>query len=393
MDASSKLLVIDDETIVRQSVVAYLEDSGFDVHEAENGEQGHEVFRQEAPDLVLCDIRMPRLDGLGVLKHISEENPDTPVIVVSGAGVMTDVVEALRLGASDYLIKPVSDLAVLEHSIRRNLERAELRRENQRYRLELEETNRELKSSLEVLEADHQAGRQAQLRMLPSTPFSFGEYTCNHKILPSLFLSGDFVDYFALTDDKFLFYIADVSGHGASSAFVTVLLKNMMNQMKRAYFSGEDDTITHPAKILSRINQELIQTALGKHLTIFLGIVDTQDESLLYTIGAHFPGSIIATSDSVHYLEGEGLPIGLFEEAEYKENRIKLPPKFTLAMFSDGILEILPQNTLAEKEAFLLKMLSEGRCTIESMADALGLEGVKDAPDDIALVTVARNPE
>ena len=64
---------------------------------------------------------MPQMDGLELIRLISERQADLPVIVVSGAGVMSDAVEALRLGAADYLIKPLEDLAMLEHSVRRAL--------------------------------------------------------------------------------------------------------------------------------------------------------------------------------------------------------------------------------------------------------------------------------
>ena len=106
--------------------------------QAGNGLQGLEVFEREQPDLIICDLRMPQIDGLELIRRISQINSEMPVIVVSGAGVMSDAVEALRLGAADYLIKPLEDLAVLEHSVHRALDRSRLRLENQRYREKLE---------------------------------------------------------------------------------------------------------------------------------------------------------------------------------------------------------------------------------------------------------------
>jgi serine phosphatase RsbU (regulator of sigma subunit) len=85
---------------------------------------------------------------------------------------MSDAVEALRLGAADYLIKPLEDLAVLEHSVRRALDRARLLLENQRYRDKLEAANRELEASLHLLQEDQNAGRQVQMNMLPESPWA-----------------------------------------------------------------------------------------------------------------------------------------------------------------------------------------------------------------------------
>ena len=101
------LLVIDDEEPVRSTIVAYLEDSGYNVIEASNGEEGLKMFFEHQPDLILCDLRMPRMDGLVVLERVIAHSAEVPFIVVSGAGVMNDVVDALKLGASDYLFKPV----------------------------------------------------------------------------------------------------------------------------------------------------------------------------------------------------------------------------------------------------------------------------------------------
>jgi len=126
---SATLLIIDDDDVVRASLAAYLDDSGFRVLQASSGQEGMALFEAEQPDLVICDLRMPQMDGLELIRQISERQADLPVIVVSGAGVMSDAVEALRLGAADYLIKPLEDLAMLEHSVRRALDRSRLRLE------------------------------------------------------------------------------------------------------------------------------------------------------------------------------------------------------------------------------------------------------------------------
>ena len=126
----SSILVIDDDDVVRGSIAAYLQGSGFKTLEAGNGQQGLQIFRANAPDLILCDLPMPVMDGLTMLTQVRQEASDIPFIVVSGAGVMTDVVEALHLGASDFMVKPIVDLEVLEYAINRALEKAQLLMEN-----------------------------------------------------------------------------------------------------------------------------------------------------------------------------------------------------------------------------------------------------------------------
>jgi putative two-component system response regulator len=134
-----EILTIEDEDILRSNIVSYLEDSGYGVLEASNGRNGLEIFRQKKPSLVLLDLRMPGIGGLEVLAEIRKEAPDTPVIIVSGTGNIIDAIEAIHLGAWDYITKPIIEMQILDYAIGRSLERSQLLQENQRYRAHLEE--------------------------------------------------------------------------------------------------------------------------------------------------------------------------------------------------------------------------------------------------------------
>jgi signal transduction histidine kinase len=147
-----KILVIDDETYIRDSVIGFLEDFSFKVIDAENGRIGLERFEKENPDLVLCDLRMPEMDGLEVLASVRQKKPKIPIIIISGAGNISDTVEALRLGAWDYIIKPIQDMNVLYHAVNKAFERAQLIREKYQYQKDLEKANIELKILLETFE-------------------------------------------------------------------------------------------------------------------------------------------------------------------------------------------------------------------------------------------------
>ncbi|ENC9798114.1 SpoIIE family protein phosphatase [Pseudomonas aeruginosa] len=388
---SATLLIIDDDEVVRESLAAYLEDSNFKVLQALNGLQGLQIFESEQPDLVICDLRMPQIDGLELIRRIRQTASETPIIVLSGAGVMSDAVEALRLGAADYLIKPLEDLAVLEHSVRRALDRAYLRVENQRYRDKLEAANRELQASLNLLQEDQNAGRQVQMNMLPVTPWSIEGLEFSHRIIPSLYLSGDFVDYFRVDERRVAFYLADVSGHGASSAFVTVLLKFMTTRL--LYESRRNGTLPEfkPSEVLAHINRGLINTKLGKHVTMLGGVIDLEKNSLTYSIGGHLPLPVLFVEGQASYLEGRGLPVGLFDDATYDNRVMELPPSFSLSLFSDGILDVLPGATLKEKEASLPEQVAAAGGTLDGLRQVFGLANLAEMPDDIALLVLSRN--
>ena len=135
----TKVLYVEDDEIVRRAIVNYMTTLGYSMLQAADGQAGLDLFREEAPDVILTDLRMPKMDGLQLLSVIKDEAPDTPVIIVSGMGTIDDAVKALTLGAWDYIIKPVSDMAILEHAVNKALERSNLVRENKQYQRHLEE--------------------------------------------------------------------------------------------------------------------------------------------------------------------------------------------------------------------------------------------------------------
>jgi PAS domain S-box-containing protein len=149
MDRPAKVLIADDERLIRLNLRALLEDLGYQVAEAADGREGLDAFDRERPDLVLTDLRMPVMDGLSMIDALREKSPETPVIVISGVGTVREAVDSLRLGAWDYLIKPVPDAERLDIIIRRVFDRARLVRENRQYREHLEKTAEALRISEE----------------------------------------------------------------------------------------------------------------------------------------------------------------------------------------------------------------------------------------------------
>ncbi|MBK9950071.1 MAG: response regulator [Candidatus Competibacteraceae bacterium] len=270
-ERAARILMIDDEPLLLEVLTAFLEDNGFVVLQATDGPTGLELIRQEQPDLVLCDLRMPGMDGLQVLATVTREFPELPILVVSGMGGMSDAIQALKLGAWDYVTKPIEDMAVLEHAIDHALERARLRRENREHREHLETVNEQLRQTVRQLQEDEAAARRIQFQLLPENNKVYRSYRFSRHLLTSQYLSGDFVDYFPIDGDHLGFYIADVSGHGVSSAFVTVMLKSYIGRYRELHRQNRDRGILNPAETLSRLNREIFSCHMDKYLTIFRG--------------------------------------------------------------------------------------------------------------------------
>ncbi len=119
------VLIIDDEKAIRKTLSEILSFEGYKIEEASDGEEGLKKFREKSFDVVLCDIKMPKLDGIEFLQKAGEANPDVPIIMISGHGNIETAVEAVKGGAYDYLAKP-PDLNRLLITIRNAMDRRNL---------------------------------------------------------------------------------------------------------------------------------------------------------------------------------------------------------------------------------------------------------------------------
>lgn len=384
------LLVIDENDQVREDIVNYLMAQGYIVYQAANAVEGLALYDEHRPDVLLCDLKAPYNNQQDLLSQLTDIVHHTPVIVLSSTHEMHEVVEALRFGASDYLLKPIADIDMLGHAVSRSLGFYKLVRENEVYRQQLEQANQELKNNLALLEHDQKAGRQVQFKMLPKSPLQISDYHFSHRIFASLYLSGDFIEYFTVGDEYAVFFIADVSGHGASSAFVTVLLKNLFARKRSDFMHKGDESILLPLTMLSLANEMVFDTGVGKHLTMCIGVLHLPSGQLRYSNAGHLPQPVIYAQGESRFLEGEGMPVGMFEEPEFSEQQITLPEQFVLSLFSDGLLEILAPEGLKAQEAFLLQRLQQAPLTVEAVAECLELQQVVEFPDDIAVLLISK---
>src|SRR3989449_1129095 len=131
-----RVLVVDDERSMRELLAIMLKQAGHDVTLAEGGEQAVETLKREAFDLVITDLRMRKVDGLAVLRAVKEHSPHTVVLVVTAYASTETAVEAMKLGAYDYLTKPFK-LDEIRVTIANALERKRLQDENQALRTQL----------------------------------------------------------------------------------------------------------------------------------------------------------------------------------------------------------------------------------------------------------------
>ncbi len=391
MAYSGKVLVIDDDPDRGGELAGLAASAGFTtslVRSLDSASAG--LGAGSDWDVVLCEVHATPEAWAADGANLRELDVQVPVMMFSNESRSASMMRALRLGANDFFATPVEDEEALFASMERCVRLRSMGRELRRSRKALEGTNRELKNTIRVLEKDQQAGRQVQMRMLPASPMVTGDYMFSHTIIPSLYLSGDFTDYFTVDDHYVVFFMADVSGHGSSSAFATVLLKNLFARKRSDYLRRNDHTILLPLGMLELANRELLELDVGKYATMVVGVIDQRSNTLRYSVAGHLPLPVLVSDAGAEYLEGEGNAVGMLKDAHYTENTRDLPPAFMLAVFSDGILEILPPANLVEKESFFLDVFARSADSPQELVAQLGLDSVDTAPDDIAALFVSK---
>nr|WP_298378610.1 SpoIIE family protein phosphatase [uncultured Halomonas sp.] len=298
------------------------------------------------------------------------------VIAIADAQAGTELDEAFAAGVREYLLDPLHHAVLLERLIVNALARHAADTRQVQDHAELVEQNEVLQTHLAMLRLDQQSGGQIQRKLLPAMPQTINGVQCTYSLTPSLYLSGDFLDFQRIDERYSVFYFADVSGHGASSAFVTVLLKYLCNRWLQERGSQAPSSL--PSLWLKKLNDELLDTGIGKHATVFVGVIDRELRYLHYSLGAQLPMPMLISKKALVTLEGEGMPVGLFPGTVYPSYGCELPENFCLWLCSDGVLECLSGNSIEQR-------LEELHSRIIQCSDVTALRvtlGVKAAETD-----------
>jgi putative two-component system response regulator len=144
------VLIIDDEAYIRDTLRDFLEDSGMETRTAGNGREGLAALEERLPDIVLADLNMPVMDGYTFIRGVADRYADLPVVVLSGVGLVSEAMKAIKAGAWDFLSKPISDMEVVVHAIDKCMEKVRLTRENRNYQEHLETLVRQRTRQLEM---------------------------------------------------------------------------------------------------------------------------------------------------------------------------------------------------------------------------------------------------
>jgi sigma-B regulation protein RsbU (phosphoserine phosphatase) len=353
MNAQSySILIVDDDKLNSEGLARRLQGQGYEVAIANSGRKAIELLGDRPFDLVLLDIMMPRMSGLDVLKFLRRvDSPiDLPIIMVTAKGESEDIVEALELGANDYVTKPLDFPVVLARirtqvALRRTVSQVtELERKLAARNKELEAAAANLAAANQRMTGDLEVVNRVQQAFLSALPSEVpgARFACRLKHGSQL--AGDFLNVFWLDDRHVGFCVLDVSGHGIATALLAVTASHLLAQMasplpcpgKRALEDGT--ALVPPAQVAGQLGRHFAAAAVGQPFTFLYGILGLDSGEFRFVAAGH-PGPVyMAGGAAPVQLEVSGFPVGV-GTGIYKEQTVNLQPGDRLLLYTDGATE------------------------------------------------------
>jgi serine phosphatase RsbU (regulator of sigma subunit)/ABC-type transporter Mla MlaB component len=392
-------LVVDDDPIVRRIVMRGLE--ALDpaaVLECADGLAAQEVLRDHSVDVVITDLLMPKMDGLALMKWAQEHCPEPLWIVLSGVETFDTAVEALQLGAFDYLAKP-PELARVRVAVRNALDQIELVRERERLYGKLEKSNAQLaekvaqlqtvcgvlENQAATIQADLDRAEVIQRALLPQQPPSTPGWCMETLYRPGSSVGGDFYDAVCLDEDHLGIVIADAAGHGVAAAMLSVLFKLRFQQISRP------GTVLAPTEVLRRMNDGLhdMLSTPGAFVTGTYALVNRSSGRVRIASAGHPPCVVTGAGGEVSMFRRTGPALGLVEDPEYTEHDFTLQPGDRLMLYTDGVVEGGPHAPDDRDIATAMQRVEDRQQCLEQLFEAAVRDLAGDR-DDVTMLLLQR---
>jgi serine phosphatase RsbU (regulator of sigma subunit)/anti-anti-sigma regulatory factor len=402
--SEGRILVIDDDPVICQVLSKILQRAGYNsVETARDADCARAVLSRGGINVVITDIRMPDTDGLSLMQWALVNCPGPAWIVLSGRATFDDAVKAVKLGAFDFISKPIVEMESFLVSVRNALRQRQLLAEQLRLRTELERRNAELGQRVgqleeafnllteqsEIISQDLVRAELVQRALLPQRVPDLGAFTFDAYYRPGHKVGGDIYDVVRIDDEHAAFYIADAAGHGVSAAMVAVLFKLRL----RLYDEGTGRVVP-PHKALKEVNRAILRecSAPGLFLTAALCELNLRTGELLVASGGHPPLLLKRAAGGVETIVKTGPALGLVDDAEFAVYSTRLNPGDRLLLYTDGITDPGSAGKPPDHGA-MLALLGESseepqKLLLRIREQAFGRNGGEEREDDVTLVLV-----
>jgi serine phosphatase RsbU (regulator of sigma subunit) len=343
--ATTRILLVDDDPTVLHTYQRVLHE--YAPLQASDGVEARKILSETHVDVVLCDLGMPRMSGLDLMRWAKENCPHPLWIVVSGHGTFDAAAEALKLGAFDFICKPILAPLHLQTVVANAAQRQALAAEralllrslaDNNFRLaenhaKLEAANAVLRDQQAMLDQDLRRAERVVRALLPRELRAIEGMHLNVAYRPSKSIGGDLYGAAMLDDRHLAVYVADVAGHGVSAALLAVLFSQRLAAL------SSRDRLRAPATILSDLNHGLLEEcrASGLFVTVAYALIDTCARTATLASGGHPPAVLLRRTGTSQRIEKTGPALGLEQDATFAEHRISLADGDRLLLYTDGL--------------------------------------------------------
>ncbi|NIR48871.1 SpoIIE family protein phosphatase [candidate division KSB1 bacterium] len=326
------ILVVDDDRSITFLLSEVLKKDGHTVKTLSDGKLVEGELQKRDYDLAISDLHMKEVGGIEVLKLVKDKDENAEVLILTGHGSIATAVEAMKLGAFEYLTKPI-DMEEFRLKVQKALERRQFKRQ-------IEKQEEEIKANQEMIEKDLMLAEHVQRSLIPQ-PVNLPTIDVAVKYMPMIGVGGDFADVYYDGQENVYLTLVDVTGHGITAA---LLVNRICSEIRKLVREQRE-----PHSILYNMNNFIFHAfeGMAMFLTMFSGVINLGKGAFTYSGSAH-PAVILWNSrkNKFEKLESQNVILGYDKRTEkkFEQDIVMIGPNDRIVMYTDGIIEAEDAN-------------------------------------------------
>ncbi|WP_134725168.1 PP2C family protein-serine/threonine phosphatase [Paracoccus luteus] len=385
------VLLVDDSRAHRRLLSVLLARAGYDVIQADGPAHALDICRARRPDLIVSDWVMRGMSGPDLCRaHRAIERPGYGYFVLLTSKTdSADIAVGLQSGADDFLTKPVSGAELLAR-LAAGERVIEMQERVEAMNQALQTTLAELRQAQEVMTGDLREARKLQQGLVRERQRRFGPMRASLLWRPAGLIGGDLVGFRQLDDDTVALHAVDVSGHGVTAALFTARLAAQLDGLD----NPERRAIPPPAEVVRSLNAMILDhLRTDAYLTMVYAQLQLSTGTVRLIQAGHPHPLLQRASGAIERIGQGGMPVGLFEDAQFDELTLTLAPGDRLFIASDGITEAVSARGQQLGEEGLRAILQlnaplTGEALLESLCWSVSEFSGGQRSDDVSAILV-----
>jgi len=368
---SYRILIVDDQEFNRILLGKFLKKEGYEVLEADNGDDCISIAREKDPALILLDIRMPMEDGYSVIKRLKEHSSvkNIPVIFMTALDETKMKVHGFNLGAVDYIVKTCPHEEIIAR-VKVHIKQYAMYKALAQTQIDMQKQISEAQDTLLIKPQE-----------LPDRHFAVLFRSLNAA-------GGDFYDVIPITDDITGYFICDFAGHSTATGFLTSQMKTLLKQNCIAAFEPIESML-----IMNHVLKDTLRP--GQYATACYAVVDRFKKTMTIVNMAHPPALFVPAEGESRFIAPQGDILGGFHDVSFTTETVAIGRGDRLIMYTDGLVEKSEERVWASEIEQLTGLVPSIKKTELTQVPSLLFNSFfsqKAVPDDDVLILTFEIP-